>query len=159
MNGRVCGAYTTVRPATLADVDLLVAWHGDPDVSRFWDGEVYTRDELTARLERDDVDAFIVEVDGEPVGYVEAWTDDGRSGGLDMFLIPAARGRGLGPDAARALARDLRDERGWQPVTVDPYVWNDVAVRAWLRAGFEPVEERDADDEHTSRWLLMRFAE
>jgi aminoglycoside 6'-N-acetyltransferase len=158
VNVRVRGALTTVRPATLADIDLLVAWHSDPDVARYWDDEVYTRDELQVRLQRDEVDAFIVEHGAEPVGYVEAWTDDGRSGGLDMFLVPAARGRGLGPDAANALARHLRDERGWDSVTVDPYIWNDVAVRAWRRAGFEPVEERDPDDEHTSRWVLMRFA-
>ena len=74
-----------------------------------------------------------------------------------MFLVPDARGRGLGTDAARALARYLRDERGWDPVTVDPYLWNDSAVRAWQRAGFEPVEEREPDEEHTRRWLLMRF--
>ena len=35
--------------------------------------------------------------------------------------------------------------------------WNERAVRAWRKAGFEPVEERLPDEEHTSRWLLMRF--
>jgi aminoglycoside 6'-N-acetyltransferase len=148
---------TTIRPATAQDVDLLVAWHLDPEVARFWDDETYTREELEAKLARENVDSFIVEEAGAPVGYIQAWTDDGRSGGMDMFLAPEARGRGLGPDAARSLARHLRDGRRWNPVTVDPYLWNDVAVRAWQRAGFEPVGEREPDEDHRDRWLLMNF--
>jgi aminoglycoside 6'-N-acetyltransferase len=149
---------TTIRPATAHDVDQLVAWHLDPEVARFWDDETYTHEEMEAKLARQNVDAFIVEEARVPVGYIQAWTEDGRSGGIDMFLAPEARGRGLGPDAARALARHLRDERGWNPVTVDPYLWNDAAVRAWQRAGFEAVGEREPDEDHRERWLLMRFA-
>ena len=40
---------------------------------------------------------------------------------------------------------------------VDPYLWNETAVRAWQRAGFEPVEEREPDEWRTQPWLLMRF--
>jgi aminoglycoside 6'-N-acetyltransferase len=149
---------TVVRAATEDDADLLVAWHADPEVSRFWDDETFTREEMLERLRRDAVDSFVVEADGGPVGYVQAWHEGGDDeGGIDMFLAPAARGRGLGPDAARALARHLLDERGWRRVTVDPYLWNEAAVRAWRRAGFRNVEEREPDDEHTSRWLLMEF--
>ena len=42
-------------------------------------------------------------------------------------------------------------------MTVDPYLWNERAIRAWRKAGFDAVEERPADDEHTAPWLLMRF--
>ena len=157
MGVRVRGELTSVREATADDVDLLVGWHADPEVARFWDDEVFTREEMSARLARSGVEAFVVEADGEPVGYLQVWTDDGRSGGIDMFLVPGARGRGIGADAGRAVARHLRDERGWEPVTVDPYVWNEPAIAAWRKAGFEPVGEREPDDEHTSRWLLMEF--
>jgi aminoglycoside 6'-N-acetyltransferase len=113
---------------------------------------------MRARLEREYVDAWIVEVDGEPVGYLQSWWEgeESRPGGLDGFLVPGARGRGLMADAARALARSLLAS-GWSEVTVDPYTWNERALGAWRKAGFEPVEERPADEEHTSRWLLMRF--
>jgi aminoglycoside 6'-N-acetyltransferase len=131
---------------------MLVAWHADPDVARYWDDETFTRDEMRERLARDDVEAYIVEADGEPVGYLQI-----HSTGLDMFLIPSARGRGLGPDAARAAARHLLDDCGWTRVTVDPYRWNAAAVRAWERAGFVAVSEHDADDEHTAPWVLMEF--
>ena len=153
---RVRGTLTSIRPATEEDADLLVAWHADPEVSRYWDGKTFTRDAMLERLRRPDVEAFVIEDAGRPVGYLQAWRE-GDDGGLDMFLVPDARGRGLGPDAARTLARHLLEERNWSRVTVDPYIWNDAARRAWRRAGFREVEEREPDSEHAARWLLMEF--
>ena len=147
----VRGRLTVVRPATDDDADLLVAWHADPEVSRYWDDETFTRDEVLERLRREPVDAWIVEAGGEPVGYLQSWREDDEPlrGGLDGFLVPAARGRRLMPDAARALAQALLDA-GWQYVTVDPYAWNERAVRAWAKAGFVEVSR--------SEKVLMEFA-
>jgi aminoglycoside 6'-N-acetyltransferase len=144
------GERTSLRRAGAADVDRLVAWHLDPDVARYWDDETFTREEMAERLAREDVEAWIVEEGGLPVGYLQV-----HSTGLDMFLVPGARGRGLGPDAARAMTRHLLDDRRWERVTVDPYTWNEQALRAWHRAGFVPVSTHDADDEHTAPWVLM----
>jgi aminoglycoside 6'-N-acetyltransferase len=151
------GELTVVRRATADDVDLLVAWHADPEVSRYWDEETFTREEMMLRLARPDVDSYIVEEDHEPVGYIQAWFEDDSpdDGGLDMFLIPSARGRGLGPDSARSLARWLLTTGGRHRITVDPYLSNERAIRAWTKAGFRPLEEHDADHEHVSPWLLM----
>jgi len=148
---RVHGQLTSLRPADVADVDRLVAWHADPEVSRYWDDETFTRAEMEARLARTDVEAWIVEEAGEPVGYLQTHAE-----GLDMFLIPAARGRDLGPDAARAMARHLIGQ-GRTRVTVDPYAWNEGAVRAWVRAGFVEVSRHPADDGHSAEWVLMEF--
>jgi aminoglycoside 6'-N-acetyltransferase len=155
---RIHGRLTSVRAATDDDVELLVRWHADPEVSRYWDDETFSPEEMRARLARECVDAYVVEADGEPVGYLQAWWEDKEPlrGGIDMFLVPSARGRGLGPDAARALATHLLD-RGWSRVTVDPYSSNEGAIRAWRKAGFADVEERDADEEHRAPWLLMEF--
>jgi aminoglycoside 6'-N-acetyltransferase len=150
------GEKTVLRRAGDADVELLAAWHDDPDVARYWDDERFTHDEMLVRLRRADVEAYIVEASGDPVGYLQVWAED-DAGGIDMFLVPAARGRGFGPDAARAVARHLRDERGWRRVTADPYLWNEAAIVAWRRAGFRDVDEHEPDEEHTARWLLMEF--
>jgi aminoglycoside 6'-N-acetyltransferase len=152
MDVLVRGRLTSLRPAGAGDVDRLVAWHADPDVSYYWDGETFTRAEMEERLRRDDVEAWIVEERGQPVGYLQV-----HSEGLDMFLIPAARGRGLGPDAARAMTEHLLRARGRERVTVDPYAWNERAVSAWERAGFVEVSRHDADEEHTAPWILMEF--
>jgi aminoglycoside 6'-N-acetyltransferase len=149
---RVHGRLTTLRPAGAGDVDRLVAWHADPEVARYWDHETFTPAEMEERLARDDVEAWIVEEAEGPIGFLQVHPE-----GLDMFLVPAARGRGLGPDAARAMARHLRDERGRQRVTVDPYAWNEGAVRAWARAGFVEISRHRPDSEHTAPWILMEF--
>ena len=152
MGAAVRGELTSLRPATDGDVDRLVAWHADPEVARFWDDETFTVDEMRERLARADVDAWIVEEAGEPVGYLQV-----HSTGLDMFLVPSARGRGLGPDSGRAMARHLVERCGWERVTVDPYTWNEQALRAWRRAGFVAVSHHPPDDEHTASWVLMEW--
>ena len=158
MGLHVRGRLTSLRPATEADVDLLVRWHADPEVARYWDDETFTPAEMEERLARPGVEAHIVEAAGMPVGYLQVHDEDrDGAGGLDMFLVPEARGRGFGPDVARATARHLLDERGWTRVTVDPYLWNEAAVRAWERAGFVGLSEHEPDDEHTAGWLLMEF--
>ena len=156
-NASLNGELTAVRAATEADIDLLVSWHADPEVARYWDGETFTREEMLLRLARPDVDPYVVEEGREPVGYMQAWFDDEapNEGGLDMFLIPSARGRGLGPDAARSLTHWLLSEGNKRRITVDPYLSNKRAVRAWAKAGFRSLEEREPDHEHTSPWLLM----
>jgi aminoglycoside 6'-N-acetyltransferase len=152
------GERTIVRAATVDDAEWLAAWHADPGVARFWDWHIHTRDAIVERLARPNVDAYIIEADDEPIGYLQAWFGDAAdSSGLDMFLIPSARGRGLGPDAARTLARFLLAEGGRERVTVDPYAWNERAIRGWQNAGFRKIDEHDADDGHTDRWLLMEF--
>ncbi len=159
MREAVVGRVTRVRPASDDDIELLVRWWADPETSRYWDGETFTAKEMHARLRRPAVDAWIVETGGDPVGYLQSWWEDDEPlrGGLDGFLIPAARGRGLMPDAASALARSLL-AAGWQSVTVDPYAWNAQALRGWANAGFVEVSRHERDDEHDHAWVLMRFA-
>ena len=53
--------------------------------------------------------------------------------------------------------KGMSDERGRERVTVDPYAWNEGAVRAWGRAGFVEISRHEADEEHTAPWILMEF--
>jgi aminoglycoside 6'-N-acetyltransferase len=151
------GERTVLRPATDDDLDLLVGWLADPEVYRWWEGRPLSRDEVadmyTGRR-RPEVEAFVVEADGVPVGYLQCWQGTETSGGVDMFLVPEARGRGFGHDAARAASRFLLDRRGWTEVTVDPMVDNIRAIRAFERAGFSSQRE-ELDDETGKRILRM----
>jgi aminoglycoside 6'-N-acetyltransferase len=147
----------TRRKVTDADVDLLVAWHADPDTLPYWDYEEHTPKSMREHLAEPDFIPWLVLEDGEPVGYLQHWWKPGSSSaGLDGFLIPSARGRGIMPAAARQLALDLLADR-FDEVTVDPYIWNERAVRGWSKAGFVEVDRRPADKDHTADWVLMRF--
>ncbi|MDX6481054.1 MAG: hypothetical protein QOG85_1564 [Gaiellaceae bacterium] len=81
----------------------------------------------------------VIEVDGEPVGrlYVARWEDEIRI--MDIALVPAHRGRGIGS----ALLRDLLDEGARSGKRVSIHVeMNNPAVRLYERLGFAPIEER-----------------
>jgi aminoglycoside 6'-N-acetyltransferase len=151
------GERTLLRPATDDDLDLFVGWLADPEVYRWWEGRPLSREEVadvyTGR-KRPEVEPFVIEADGVPVGYLQIWQGTERSGGIDMFLVPGARGRGLGPDAARAASSFLLDQRGWTEVTVDPVVDNLRAIRAFERAGFSPKSE-ELDEETDKQVLRM----
>jgi aminoglycoside 6'-N-acetyltransferase len=151
------GERTVLRPASEDDLDLLVGWLADPEVYRWWEGRPLSRDQVADVYtggRRPEVEPFVIEADGVPVGYLQIWQGTETSGGIDMFLVPGARGRGLGPDAARAAADFLLDHRGWSEVTVDPLVDNLRAIRAFQRAGFTP-EDEELDEETGKRILRM----
>ena len=81
------GELTELRAATEDDADLLVAWHEDEEVARYWDRKTFTRETMLARLARARVTPYIVEADGAPVGYLQVHDlDEDSDGGLDMFL-------------------------------------------------------------------------
>jgi hypothetical protein len=42
---RLRGVLTTLRTANDDDIDMLVARHADPDVSRYRDGATFTREQ------------------------------------------------------------------------------------------------------------------
>src|SRR5207248_10200992 len=117
MGIRIRGRLIELRPVNAGDAELLVEWHADPEVSRYWDDHVYTLQEMRERLARPDVDRYVIKAEGVLVGFIRAWREGGGVG-LDMFLVPGARGRGLGLDATRSLVGHLVAE-GWSRITVD----------------------------------------
>jgi len=74
-----------------------------------------------------------------------------------MFLEPTARGHGYGPDAARTLATWLVERGVVDRLIVDPYLWNDPAIRAWERAGFRYVRIGEPDADRRDPWVEMEF--
>ena len=38
--------WDVTMPPAVHDVDLLVDWHADPEISRYWDDETYTREQI-----------------------------------------------------------------------------------------------------------------
>jgi RimJ/RimL family protein N-acetyltransferase len=52
---------TAVRRADEHDARLLVQWHADPEIARYWDYETYTHEQMLERLRGDEVESFIIE--------------------------------------------------------------------------------------------------
>ena len=154
------GELTTLRPVSRDDLPLLEGWFTEPEIVRYWGGIPKSREEIAVEyLGIEDGDeivlSFIVERDGEPIGYIQGWSDEPRIGGIDLVLVPHARDRGYGPDAVRALALHLRDDLHWAEITVDPLIHNARAIRAFQKAGF--VCDHEAPDHPDGPSLIMSF--
>ncbi|MFB8273485.1 GNAT family N-acetyltransferase [Streptomyces sp. NPDC055955] len=148
------GALTRLGSTAEDDVDLLAQWFASPDFVEHWGGVPISRDEVADKYvgrRRPRVESFLVLAQNTPVGYAQYWHAGATEGGIDMVLGPQAQGRGLGPDAARALLAHLGGTLGWRRVTVDPARGNVRAVRAWEKAGFRQVSS-EAEN------LLMEFS-
>jgi aminoglycoside 6'-N-acetyltransferase len=104
-------------------------------------------------------------VDGGVAGliqYSEVQEPKYRHASIDLFLDPELHGRGLGTEALRQVVHHLTNERGHHRITIDPAVANAAAVRAYRKAGFEPVgvmhcAERDSDGSGWHDSLLMEL--
>ena len=125
-----------------------------PEVFRWWGGHPLPRDVVAAkytgrRCPR--VESYLVEFEGQPIGYIQYHLEGPGEAGLDMMLRPGFRDRGLGPKAARLMVAHLRLAFGWVDITVDPAKDNPRAIRAWEKAGF--VIERSGRIIQTDRRL------
>jgi aminoglycoside 6'-N-acetyltransferase len=130
------GRLVRLRPAARADEARLLAILGEPEVAR------WGRREEWERLTEGDVVTLVVELDGTVVGciqYNEDTDPDYRSAAIDIFISSAVHGRGVGPDAMRALIAWLIEARGHHRFTVDPAAANAHAIHVYEKLGFRRV--------------------
>jgi aminoglycoside 6'-N-acetyltransferase len=150
-----------LRPVAPADVDELRRIHATPAVARWWgapdDGFPLSDEPEATRL--------TIEVDGSVAGLIQYWEETEpryRHATIDVFLDPLLHNRGIGAEAVRALVAHLVDERGHHRLTIDPATANAAAIRAYAKAGFQPVGvmrcyERDVDGDGWHDGLLMEL--
>ena len=147
----------TLRPLRAEDLPGIAAILSEPEAALWWGeaDEESLRDDYLGKSADDH--AFSVELEGELIGIVAYWEEnepDYRHAGMDIALAAEHRGRGLGQDALRTLARHLIDERGHWRLTIDPDAEN----------GFRPVGimrkvEKRADGELRDGLLMDLLAE
>jgi aminoglycoside 6'-N-acetyltransferase len=142
------------RPLTLADLPLLQRWIGEPHVREWWDDSGDPLAEFEQALRDPGTDPFIVLMDERPIGYQQCYDphaevdhpyqDQPRgTRGIDQFIGEADMvGCGHGSRFIREFVADLF-ARGAPRVVTDPDPANARAVRAYMKAGFRPLEERD----------------
>lgn len=136
------GQDVTLRPPTRSDAEALASILSEPEVARWWPGYDRARVLVDLIAERPAEEPFVIEHAGQIIGYIQAAEElepDFRHAGIDLFLTATAQGRGLGPDAIRALAADLIDRRGHHRLTIDPAADNTRAIVAYAKVGFRPV--------------------
>lgn len=152
---------------------MLAEWIGRPHVQEWWgevDGQIAG---IRAKLDgRDTTRPFIFEIGGAPAGYVQyAFFDDHKTpdqlaktpwltllpqgaAGIDLFIAEAGSlSRGIGSAVVRMMA-DMLWDMGHRAILIDPDETNARAVRAYEKAGFQPIEALRGK---TGDFLIMRF--
>lgn len=139
----------TLRPATAADVPQILAFiRGLAEYERLLDEVVATEDGLRQALfgPRRYAEVVLAEDAGVPVGFALFFhtfsTFLGQPGIYleDLFVIPEARGRGVGKALLAELAR-LAIARGCGRVEWAVLDWNAPAIGFYDSLGARPNEE------------------
>ncbi len=136
------GARVTLRPPTAADVPELARIRTTEQVHRWWRGGDDMTKAVTEDLEQPDVETFVIEHESKIAGAIQwqAETEpDYLHASIDIYIDPAAHGRGIGSDAVRTLARHLIVDRGHHRLVIDPAADNAAAIRCYSKVGFKPV--------------------
>ena len=156
------------RPMTAPDIPLVVDWLRRPHVAEWWPWDGSMPGELERGLTAPWMRYFLLTLDGEPFMFLQAYDiwkehacaathadaaadgpyDDQPPGtlGVDQFIGRAdLLGQGHGSAAIRRLVDHLLAE-GAPRVVTDPDPDNPRAVRAYEKAGFRRLEERDTPD-------------
>jgi aminoglycoside 6'-N-acetyltransferase len=136
------GREVILRPPRADDAERLHAILAEPSVAAWWPefDLQRVRDDLIAA--RADEEGFVIEHDGAVVGYIQLAEEpdpEFRHASIDLFLTTDAQGRGFGPDAIRAVAIHLIDDRRHHRLTIDPAAANARAIAAYSKLGFRPV--------------------
>jgi RimJ/RimL family protein N-acetyltransferase len=166
------------RPVTADDLPLLETWLNAPHWREWWgDPETelgYIRDMIEGR---DTTRPFVFLVDGVAVGYIQIWyiadhleepwlseapwltQVPADSVGVDLGIGDASRlSKGLGSAVVKAFTGLLRAE-GHDNIIIDPDIANKRAVRAYEKAGFEPlIVSRESPGDDGGATLIMKLA-
>ncbi|MBZ5647599.1 MAG: GNAT family N-acetyltransferase [Acidobacteriia bacterium] len=140
--GNVGNAAVSLRPATLADADLVFGWRNDPFiVARGSSQKTVSRDEhanwFQATVTGSERRMFIVEVDQQPAGQVRFDRVDGESCVVSAYLLERYTGRGLGVEAIRDGCRRIFGKWDVQVVIACVRQDNPAGRAGFLKAGFQ----------------------
>ncbi|CAN5915864.1 GNAT family N-acetyltransferase [soil metagenome] len=140
---------TALRVATVADVPAILAFIKDlAEYEKLSHEVVATEDALRATLfgARPAAEVIIAELDSAPVGFALFFTSYSTflaKPGIyleDLFVRPAARGRGVGSALLAALARIALD-RGYGRFEWSVLDWNEPAIKLYRSLGAAPMDE------------------
>lgn len=152
-----------LRAVEEADLALLRRWLREPHLVEWWGDPAEALAEIRAALDDVATEPLIAELDGRPIAYLQNYDphleDDHPYAdqpfgtlGIDLSIGPPEMlGLGHGSALLAQFAEALFEE-GAPRVVIDPHPANARAIRAYEKAGFRHLEERDTP---FGRVLLM----
>lgn len=151
------GGLYRFREVTEDDLPMLRRWLGQPHVRRWWGEQDHELQMVTDLMAADWAEVYIVEADGRPIAYLQAYDAAGAgpdwpkqppgTWGLDTFIGPPdATGQGHGSGYLKAFGDWLLLRPGVARLSADPAPGNRGSVRAFEKAGFTAQGEVTTPD-------------
>jgi len=129
----------SIRPCDEYDAATLGKWFSDDGIDRW---QLRTVDEFT-------IWPFMIALDGTDAGFLQTWRMTNGTAGLEIFISPDYRRRGIAARVLRLMARHLREALRWEKVTIEPHSDDAPAIACFTKAGFEDRGVRRDDGDHT----------
>ena len=144
---------------TRDDYPLLLRWHREPHVERWWTKRT-TLEEIEEHYGptidgTEPTRHYVALLDGEPLGMIQTYLladypdyaaligEGEGAAGVDLFIgEKSLTGRGLGTEMLEQFVEEIVFARpGTTAVTADPDVRNEASMKAFEKAGFRSVRE------------------
>lgn len=152
------------RPLVPSDYPTLLQWLKTDHWQAWWGEPEEELEDIKQGLALGEHKSYMVSVEGLSLAYIQSWEPDGSCDdvwlpavtsdftGIDLSIGPSDYlGRGYGPAILDAFAAKLFSE-GSKQLIIDPDILNTRAIRAYRKAGFQPLPGEFQIDKKT---LLM----
>lgn len=156
----------TLRPVADLDRARIMRWLREPEIQRWWGNASAAEAEVRIALSSPSAICRMVMAGAEPIGYAQA-LDIGRhddaprakvpagTWDADLFIAkPEHRGKGCGERALALLADEVFTTTLAPAISLFVSVRNEVAVRAYEKAGFRWVSVEN-DPLLGPCWLML----
>lgn len=128
----------TIRPCSETDATTLTHWFSNDALDR-WNVRIVG--EFT-------IWPFIVAFENREAAFLQVWRTSAGTGGLEIFVAPEYRRRGVALRALQLIARYLRSELRRPDVTIEPHGDDEAAIACFKKAGFVDNGKRRDDGDH-----------
>jgi aminoglycoside 6'-N-acetyltransferase len=155
------GRHYTFTRVTPQDLPMIRAWLEEPHVRQWWGDPAEQIALIAGDLDEPTMGCYLAAFESRPFAYVQWWLTHPYSvyldqppgtRGIDPFIgVPEMLGKGHGAAFIGAFAHELLTN-GARRVIIDPDPRNEQAIRAYAKAGFRPLGERETSE---GRVLLM----
>src|SRR5437764_12896621 len=139
------------RPVTGADLPLLQQWLNRPHVREWWGDPVHGLATIEEHINDPAIGVFVVNCNDKAIGYMQTWDPHAEADhpcrdqplgtrGIDQVIgEDDLGGCGHGSAFIRAFVERLFSA-GTPRVVTDPNPRNARAIRAYVKAGFRPID-------------------